>query len=202
MNEHFSAEAANAVSANELLCLLKAEWKNIPSHPRYLASDAGEIMCDLSGIMLQPRLIKDGRYAQVSLLRDDGTYAMAAVHRLVAEAFHGLPPTPKHEVAHGNGCGTDNRAANLRWATKRENARDKAKHGTVLTGERNPNAKITRSIANGIRGEYNDLRRAAASRGRKRLANGALTALATRFGVSLSTVLDIAHRRSWADSGK
>lgn len=42
------------------------------------------------------------------------------MHRLVARAFHGDPPTPKHTVNHKNNITTDNRAENLEWATMRE----------------------------------------------------------------------------------
>lgn len=42
------------------------------------------------------------------------------VHRLVCEAFHGSRPSPTHSVDHINGIRDDNRADNLRWATKKE----------------------------------------------------------------------------------
>jgi hypothetical protein len=35
-----------------------------------------------------------------------------------------------HQAAHGDGAGLNNRLANLRWATRRENEADKIKHGT------------------------------------------------------------------------
>ncbi|MBT2365235.1 HNH endonuclease [Streptomyces sp. ISL-10] len=54
----------------------------------------------------------------------------AAVHRLVALAFLGDPPTSKHEVRHLNGDPTDNRAENLAWGTRAENAADSVRHGT------------------------------------------------------------------------
>lgn len=45
------------------------------------------------------------------------------VHRLVALAFLGKPPTRKHVVDHKNGKKTDNRATNLEWVTQAENRR-------------------------------------------------------------------------------
>ena len=49
------------------------------------------------------------------------------VHRLVAEAF--IPnPDNKPEVDHINGNRGDNRAENLRWATRRENVSNSAIH--------------------------------------------------------------------------
>lgn len=52
------------------------------------------------------------------------------VHRLVAFAFFGPPPTERHIVAHGDGNASNNRLANLRWATRSENSFDQVLHGT------------------------------------------------------------------------
>ena len=51
------------------------------------------------------------------------------LHRLVLEAFRGMCP-PGHEARHANGVPSDNHLANLSWATKGENERDKRAHGT------------------------------------------------------------------------
>lgn len=50
------------------------------------------------------------------------------VNRLVCQAFHGDPVGDRNEAAHNNGCRDDNRASNLRWATRSENMSDVRAH--------------------------------------------------------------------------
>jgi hypothetical protein len=45
----------------------------------------------------------------------------AVVHRIVATAFHGEPPTEKHVVDHIDSNKQNNRPENLRWLTRLEN---------------------------------------------------------------------------------
>src|SRR5690606_38721288 len=64
------------------------------------------------------------------------------VHRLVAAAFHGPAPFPGACVAHNDGNKLNNRASNLRWASRSSNERDKWQHGRMSNGERHGNAKF------------------------------------------------------------
>ena len=48
--------------------------------------------------------------------------ASVRVHRIVATAFHGDPPTPEHVVDHIDTNRRNNRPENLRWLTRLENA--------------------------------------------------------------------------------
>lgn len=50
--------------------------------------------------------------------------ASNAVHRIVAFAFLGLPPTPQHVVDHIDTNKQNNRPDNLRWVTRLENVLD------------------------------------------------------------------------------
>jgi len=50
------------------------------------------------------------------------TIASVRVHRIVATAFHGLPPTKEHVVDHIDTNRRNNRPDNLRWVTRLENA--------------------------------------------------------------------------------
>lgn len=120
-------------------------------------------------------------YSVVGLYRR-GVRRQFSVHRLVAEAFIGACPQ-EHETAHTDGCRTHNCAANLRWATARENERDKVQHGTSCAGERNPSAQLTSKAVIEIR----------------TLCGGGLTQneAALRYGITKTTVCSILRRRTW-----
>ncbi len=106
------------------------------------------------------------------------------VHRVVCEAFHGPKPSLRHQAAHWNGIVSDNRAANLRWATPEENEADKVFHGVAVRGERHPLAKLREVDVVAIRAM---------------LATGRFSrsAIAPLFGVSVAKIDQIARRRSW-----
>lgn len=68
------------------------------------------------------------------------------VHRWVCILTHGEPPEgPVMHAAHS--CGNGHLGCinwkHLHWATPAENAADKVRHGTYLTGERVPQSKLT-----------------------------------------------------------
>lgn len=76
-------------------------------------------------------------------LRRDHVRQWFGVHHLVCLAFHGSPPTDRHQAAHypdpnkSNNCAT-----NLMWATPLENQRHRLAHGTHNRGVRNYSAKL------------------------------------------------------------
>lgn len=51
-------------------------------------------------------------------------------HQHICLKFHGNPPTPSHEVAHGCGNRLCINPRHLRWALHVENEMDKLRHGT------------------------------------------------------------------------
>jgi len=113
------------------------EWRAIEGYEGYYeVGDDGSIkrlarMADCSSkdrpnnktfiweIIVRPYVDRQG-YSWVQIQRE-GRRRKFAVHRFVAKAFHGAPPTEKHQVNHKNGIKTDNRAENLEWCTPREN---------------------------------------------------------------------------------
>jgi hypothetical protein len=107
-------------------------------------------------------------------------------HKLIALAFHGVPPSDAHEVRHLNGNPLDNRPENLAWGTVAENCSDTVRHGRSLRGERNASAKLTSKQVRGIRERYR--------RGETQCV------LAKKFGVSQATISSIVLRQSWFES--
>lgn len=112
------------------------EWREILEFPDYAVSNEGRIMrirpdyFGKAGKILKPHL---RRYAYLTLYLNHKPYVVL-VHRIACIAFHGLPPTPEHQVAHYDGNGYNNHHKNLRWATGIENEADKIRHGTNLAG--------------------------------------------------------------------
>lgn len=92
-----------------------ADWREISEFPDYECSDKGEVRRKLSKYAMH--LSVWSNYYHVHVTRD-GTYLIAIVHRLICSAFHGPPPTSKHEVNHLNEDKLDNRAENLEWTLK------------------------------------------------------------------------------------
>ena len=113
-----------------------AIWKPIPSCPEYLASSLGQIRRlpkrGSSGQVLKPwrgsgRKGTGTGYLMVAP-RVEGKTIRRLVHRLVAEAFHGLPE--EGQVAnHRNGDKFDNRPENLEWTTQLANVRHQIEVG-------------------------------------------------------------------------
>ena len=122
-------------------------------------------------------------YPTVCLCGDGGIKAWKTVHQLVCAAFHGPPPSPDHEVAHGDGDPMNANAGNLRWATHEDNMADKKRHGTHFVGESTSGAKLTEA-------QVIELRFLATQ-------GIADEVLASRFNVAIVTVNGIRRGRSW-----
>lgn len=91
----------------------------------YLASQSGEIYSMKSGLILSPRIDKDG-YQEVSIMVDN-KQTSKTVHRIIADTWI---PNPKKlpYVNHKNGNRSDNRTANLEWTSISENNMNKNKN--------------------------------------------------------------------------
>lgn len=137
-------------------------------------------------VVSQYRRTYGARYCVVSLRENEGRGKVLCryVHRLVLEAFSGLPE-PGIVARHLDGNTANNRADNLAWGTVIENMADKRRHGTHIPNRKSPprNAKLDDSKVRQIR---------------HRRANGELAKdLATEFGVSRGTIDCATRRKSW-----
>ena len=106
------------------------------------------------------------------MLSKDGKHRTFEVHRLVAQAFLGEPPTGKSLVLHWNDIPDDNRVENLRWGDDSENHWDSirngnhvntnkthCKHGHPLSGPnlyRNGNRRACRQCGNASARRYRE----------------------------------------------
>lgn len=111
-------------------------WKIIPSLPGVLASNKGNILlpaCSARmphggirnyktkptpGSILKASKTAKHKYRSVFWGKIDKNLK---VHRLVCEAFHGPPPSPKSVVIHLDENALNNEAQNLKWGTQKEN---------------------------------------------------------------------------------
>lgn len=133
----------------------------------------------VQGVVLRPQADHNG-YLTVALQKH-GKVTRRGIHQIVCRAFSGPAPNPDDEAAHNDGKRTNNRARNLRWATRRENLLDTIRHGTRPRGERHGRAKLSRQSVHEIRtaaGVFN-------------------TDLARRYGVSSSMIGRIRSGKAW-----
>jgi len=124
-----------------------------------------------------------GGYPQVNM-RARGKGHIKAVHRLVAELF--LPPKLPEDavVRHLDGNPENNDVSNLAWGTQADNHADSVRHGTVASGERNGQAKVTEADIPKIRFLH---------------ASGvALAIIAKAFGLEPSSIRSITTRENWS----
>lgn len=133
----------------------------------------------------------DGKLARVLRPVTCGSYGAVGgkgsrryVHHVVCEVFHGPRPSSRHQVRHLDGDRTNNAASNLAWGTPEENARDKERHGTVSSGERNGQARLTRQ-------------RVAWMREQRRAFGTSYADIARQFGVSTMTAYRATRGLSW-----
>lgn len=136
------------------------------------------IQCVKKPRLLKLRADRDG-YPRAWLCRD-GNELNAPVHRLVLAAFV-REPVAGEECRHLDGDRSNAALTNLRWGSTRENLEDKIRHGTILSGERNPTAKLSVEKVQFIRS-----------------VSGRTTELAAQLGVHCSTVQRARYGVTWA----
>jgi hypothetical protein len=159
------------------------EWKEIPGFPSYFASSDGRIMSAKRNARTIRRLdLADNGYYRITLCFN-GFTVKHPVHRLIALAWIGSPPSEKEQINHINGNKTDNRPENLEWCSHMENQRHWCDVlGKKRVGNELPWAKLDPAKVAAIRAEYPN------SSGRK---------LAKKFAVNRTTIMRIVNNKTW-----
>ena len=175
------------------------QWRPIPGLDGYEASTWGRIrsldrVLELIGrwgpmqrfhhgkILRLKRKTSRGGLTYLCFYADGRSYLQ--VNRAVCLAFHGKPPSEKHEAAHLDGRTDNNRPVNLAWKTPIENAADKVRHGTAPIGVRNARARLNEASVADIIGRY-----AAGEKART---------LAVEHQVTVSNIQAVIRGDSWA----
>ena len=110
-------------------------WKEVPSKPEIMASSWGRILLPARQSIMprggirwyypKPTYGFKTKASKTALHVYMGIstrfYGNLKIHRMVCEAFHGLPPSDGMVVIHLDEDGTNNRPENLRWGTQKEN---------------------------------------------------------------------------------
>lgn len=93
---------------------------------------------------------EDG-YLKVNLRKSSGGFARnSRVHALILAAFGVSKPTTKHEIRHEDRNPTNNRLDNLSWGTRKDNAQDAVRHGSLYRG--GTRLKRTPAVISAVKG--------------------------------------------------
>ena len=160
------------------------EWRAVPEFPDYQISEFGDVrrvVRKKGNFGLRKPYLTNHGYLWI-VLRRAGYRRACGIARLVALAFIGPPPTPKHEAAHEDGVPLHNHHSNLRWKTKSENQMDRVRHGTSNRGERHAMCRLDEDRVRRIRTYLS-------SRNNRQISN--------LFGVSIGAIAGIREGRSW-----
>lgn len=171
----------------------ECRWLPIPGWEGfYEVSDSGRVR-SLPRPAIKRRRVYGGQEVKPAISPNDYLYVMLHrpqqtkqnrryVHRLVLQAFVGPCPDGM-QAAHGNGIRSDNRLANLRWTSIKDNHADKRTHGTMVRGEMAPRSRFTEQCVR----RMHDMRACGANQ----------KDIGTWFGTTQSIVSAILRGRNW-----
>lgn len=168
------------------------EWKLIPEFEMYEVSSLGRvrraIACQSSekGRIIKARHASSG-YPGISLVKGK-TYSRS-VHKLVALAFLGEPPSKGHQVNHKDGNKGNARLSNLEYCTAKENSL----HAIKVLGRRRDGAHS--GCARFTEGEILAIHEAL-------MAGTSPVEIMERFGISETQLYRIKKREVWHETLK
>lgn len=167
---------------------MREEWRSCPGlQGIYEVSSLGNVRRTVfdrrtkRGRNLSPATNRKG-YHHVCLSMPDGMKTKW-IHRLVCEAFHGPPPTPKHQAAHRDDIKGNNTPDNIYWATGLQNHADRRRNGLILNGSQIGRAKLKEADIPQIRA--------------MREAGALHREIGERFGVAPHTICRVLNGTRW-----
>lgn len=122
--------------------------RSLPHSVRTIGGDGLETVRKSPGRVLSVRG-KDRPWVQLWKSNERSQRSMGKNHRvcrLVLEAFVGPCPFGMESCHFPDRDTTNNRLENLRWDTRRANAMDRDRHGTMFRGEKHPSHVLTKEI--------------------------------------------------------
>lgn len=156
-------------------------WVEFPGYPLYEVSSVGRVHRTENGKVLAYRSNARG-YRIASVSRGTNASCKAfLVHRIVATAFIGPPPSNKHVIAHNDGNPLNNHVQNLRWATPKENQMDRIPH----------NRTAQRHYPTLTEVEVREIRSLGRMSSKQRLKAAEL------YNVSLTHIIAIEYHKTW-----
>ena len=149
----------------------------IPGFPGYFINKEGEVFC-----VRRLGQFEDKNGYKRSWLYVNRKKKRPGIHVLLAKTYIPNDDEAKTEVRHLDGNNKNNRIENLAWGTRKENAEDMARHGSVR-GSKNPRSILT---------EYE------VAKIKEKLESGCSQIdIAKQTGVKKSTIQAIKSGRNW-----
>ena len=150
--------------------------------PGYLVFSCGQVF----SVRKKPKRLKghvrESGYARVKI-QVGQEKVLRFIHVIVCEAFCG-PRSEGMECCHRDGNPSNNRAENLYWGSRLENARDMVAHERIQWGELSWTAKLTEQKVREIRAADTS------TRGSKKM-------LAEKYGVTAETIRSVINYETW-----
>jgi hypothetical protein len=203
MRERKKAKATRQRPRYELWTERRAKgerWRPVVDYEGlYSVSNFGRVRSERNttrskkGAVVTPMQMPNG-YLNIGLSAPGYERKTWLVHRLVAEAFLGLPADSK-QVNHKNGDKTDNRLCNLEWVTPRDNQQHRFTNlgHKRIQGEANPRGKLTEESAREV------LRLWSTRPDRAVAPDHPLSqeSLAKRFGIRIHAISRLVRGETW-----